>query len=110
MGRPAAVTSHGMSRHGQSKHILFSNMAFMPIGSCHPNHACRHLAAAEGQLKTVEWLLKQGCDPNPVDRFSRTPLDVSSSCPSQALLHVLCVHCPTRLATLIAITQSGLQR
>ncbi|CAK0758375.1 hypothetical protein CVIRNUC_002615 [Coccomyxa viridis] len=34
-----------------------------------------HLAAAEGQLKTVEWLLQQECDPNPVDRFSRTPLD-----------------------------------
>jgi hypothetical protein len=41
---------------------------------------CRHLAAAEGQHATVEWLLSQGCDPNPVDRFSRTPLDVSLLC------------------------------
>ena len=36
----------------------------------------RHLAAAEGQVAAVEWLLKSNCTANPVDRFSRTPLDV----------------------------------
>ena len=60
------------------------NVASMNHRLIPPQSSCRHLAAAEGQLKTVEWLLQQECDPNPVDRFSRTPLDVSSSCPSEA--------------------------
>ncbi len=34
-----------------------------------------HLAAAEGQLDVVEWLLDQGFDPNPEDRWGGTPLD-----------------------------------
>lgn len=39
--------------------------------------ACRHVAAAEGQLSTVNWLLvAKSCNPNLVDRFSRTPLEV----------------------------------
>lgn len=41
------------------------------------NSLCRHLAAAEGQLAAVDWLLKNNCGANPIDRFSRTPLDVS---------------------------------
>ena len=28
-------------------------------------------------MAAVEWLLKSKCTANPVDRFSRTPLDVS---------------------------------
>ena len=37
----------------------------------------RHLAAAEGCFSVVEWLLKEaGADPNPIDRFNRTPLEV----------------------------------
>ena len=36
----------------------------------------RHLASAEGFLDIVEWLLSYGVDPNPVDRFKRTPLEV----------------------------------
>ena len=40
-------------------------------------HACRHLAAAEGCYSVVEYLLRQlQCDPNPIDRFGRTPLEV----------------------------------
>ena len=36
----------------------------------------RHLAAAEGCFSVVEWLLKEaGADPNPIDRFNRTPLE-----------------------------------
>ncbi|KAF5831112.1 protein kinase [Dunaliella salina] len=34
-----------------------------------------HLAAAEGSYSAVSWLLQQGCDVNPVDRFQRTPLE-----------------------------------
>ncbi|KAK9917133.1 hypothetical protein WJX75_001207 [Coccomyxa subellipsoidea] len=34
-----------------------------------------HLAAAEGQMAAAEWLLKKCCNPNPVDRFARTPLE-----------------------------------
>ncbi|KAK9838136.1 hypothetical protein WJX81_003291 [Elliptochloris bilobata] len=35
-----------------------------------------HLAAAEGCFSVVEWLLKEaGADTNPIDRFSRTPLE-----------------------------------
>ena len=41
----------------------------------------RHLAAAEGKLSVAKWLLDQGCTPNPVDRFFRTPLEVWR-CPS----------------------------
>ena len=41
----------------------------------------RHLAAAEGKLSAAKWLLDQGCTPNPVDRFFRTPLEVCG-CPS----------------------------
>ena len=37
----------------------------------------RHLAAAEGCYSVVEWLLMEAhVSPNPVDRFSRTPLEV----------------------------------
>ena len=36
----------------------------------------RHLASAEGFLDVVEWLLSHGVDPNPIDRFKRTPLEV----------------------------------
>lgn len=39
---------------------------------------CRHLAAAEGCYSVVLWLLNDmSCNPNPVDRFKRTPLEVS---------------------------------
>ncbi|BDA49507.1 Integrin-linked protein kinase 1 [Coccomyxa sp. Obi] len=35
-----------------------------------------HLAAAEGCYSVVQWLLTEGkCDPNPIDRFNRTPLE-----------------------------------
>ncbi|BDA50693.1 probable mitogen-activated protein kinase kinase kinase 12 at C-terminar half [Coccomyxa sp. Obi] len=34
-----------------------------------------HLAAAEGQMAAAEWLLRKRCNPNPVDRFARTPLE-----------------------------------
>ena len=44
-------------------------------------HCRRHLAAAEGKLSVAKWLLDQGCTPNPVDRFFRTPLEVWR-CPS----------------------------
>ena len=36
-----------------------------------------HLAAAEGQAAVVRWLLEQGLDPNPRDRWGQTPLDDS---------------------------------
>ena len=36
----------------------------------------RHLAASEGRVKVVSWLLKQGADVNFLDRFKRTPLEV----------------------------------
>lgn len=48
---------------------------------------CRHLAAAEGQLAAVEWLLKSNCTANPVDRFLRTPLDVRYTCNHCGLMH-----------------------
>eukprot|EP00983_Pelagomonas_calceolata_P101781 1158739-Pelagomonas_calceolata.AAC.3 len=35
----------------------------------------KHLAAAEGSYSAVSWLLQQGCDVNPIDRFQRTPLE-----------------------------------
>ena len=36
----------------------------------------RHLAAAEGCYSVVQWLVEDmGADPNPVDRFGRTPLE-----------------------------------
>lgn len=42
-----------------------------------PAPACRHLAAAEGQFDAVEWLVtRRLCNPSPVDRFGRTPLEV----------------------------------
>ena len=72
------------SGHGLGKHAPMCNVASMHHCLMPHQPSCRHLAAAEGQLKTVEWLLKQGCDPNPIDRFSRTPLDVSSSFPFKA--------------------------
>ena len=34
-----------------------------------------HLAAAEGQLQVVTWLLQRGLDPSPRDRWGRTPSD-----------------------------------
>jgi serine/threonine protein kinase len=34
-----------------------------------------HLASAEGCFSVVEWLLSEGADPNPIDRFGRTPLE-----------------------------------
>ncbi len=38
--------------------------------------ACRHLAAAEGCYSVVQWLVEDmGADPNPIDRFGRTPLE-----------------------------------
>lgn len=41
----------------------------------------RHLAAAEGCYSVVQWLLTEGkCDPNPIDRFNRTPLEVTFTC------------------------------
>lgn len=49
-------------------------------GGAVPNRASgwphRHLAAAEGSYSAVSWLLQQGCDVNPIDRFKRTPLEV----------------------------------
>lgn len=33
-----------------------------------------HLAASEGRVETVQWLLEQGANPNPVDRWGGTPL------------------------------------
>ena len=40
--------------------------------------SCRHLAAAEGCYSVVLWLLSDmKCNPNPVDRFDRTPLEVN---------------------------------
>ena len=33
-----------------------------------------HLAAAEGHLEVVEYLINQGVDPNPRDRWGGTPL------------------------------------
>ena len=35
-----------------------------------------HLASAEGFLDVVQWLLSHNVDPNPIDRFKRTPLEV----------------------------------
>jgi serine/threonine protein kinase len=34
-----------------------------------------HLASAEGCFSVVEWLLAEGADANPIDRFGRTPLE-----------------------------------
>lgn len=34
-----------------------------------------HVAASDGRAAVVEWLLKAGANPNPKDRFGRTPLD-----------------------------------
>ena len=39
--------------------------------------AYRHLAASEGSYKVTEWLLSEGADINSLDRFKRTPLEVS---------------------------------
>ena len=47
---------------------------------------CRHLAAAEGCFSVVEWLLSEArVSPNPVDRFSRTPLEVWMESPQEEL-------------------------
>ncbi len=46
--------------------------------TCKDFALCRHLAAAEGQLAAATWLLDNDCSPNPVDRFQRTPLEVTS--------------------------------
>ena len=83
-GQRMDLTCLWRSGHGLSKYALVCNVALMYSWLMPHQPSCRHLAAAEGQLKTVEWLLKQECDPNPIDRFSRTPLDVSSSCPCKA--------------------------
>ncbi len=53
---------------------------------CSPS-VIRHLAAAEGQMAAAEWLLKKHCNPNPVDRFARTPLEVL---PCKLLTPILC--------------------
>ena len=37
----------------------------------------RHLAASEGCYKVTEWLIELGSDVNALDRFKRTPLEVS---------------------------------
>ena len=34
-----------------------------------------HLAASEGRTKIVEYFLRQGADPKPIDRWGNTPLD-----------------------------------
>jgi glutaminase len=38
-----------------------------------------HLAAAEGQLEVVRYLLAAGADPRPVDRWGGTPLSDAES-------------------------------
>lgn len=51
----------------------------------------RHLAAAEGQFNAVEWLVtRKHCNPSPVDRFGRTPLEVCGASPCWLLLHECC--------------------
>lgn len=51
---------------------------------------CRHLAAAEGCYSVVQWLLKsQAADPNPTDRFGRTPLEDAVRFLSRHLLSTL---------------------
>ena len=54
---------------------------------------CRHLAAAEGCYSVVQWLVEDsGADPNPVDRFGRTPLEdaVCDDAPTATLRDALC--------------------
>ena len=47
------------------------------VAVMHLHFLRRHLAAAEGQFVTVEWLVtREHCNPSPVDRFGRTPLEV----------------------------------
>jgi len=48
----------------------------------------RHLAAAYGCFSVVNWLLKEGCDVNPVDFFGRTPLEVTYD---RARHHYVCI-------------------
>ena len=43
----------------------------------------RHLAASEGSYKVTEWLLSEKADINALDRFKRTPLEVSFALVSQ---------------------------
>merc|ERR1712100_190093 len=46
-----------------------------PEGTDYDNRAPLHLAASEGHLNVVKYLvIQQGVDVNPVDRFNHTPL------------------------------------
>ena len=51
-----------------------------------------HLAAAEGQLAVVGWLLTEGVAPNPPDRFGHTPLDDAVLGTHDAVARLLEVH------------------
>jgi len=48
-----------------------------------------HLAAAEGQLATVKFLLEKGADVNATDRWGRTPLDDAISSKHQDVVELL---------------------
>ena len=48
-----------------------------------------HLASAEGFLDIVQWLLSHNVDPNPIDRFKRTPLEVNDGEPAAAQMFAL---------------------
>jgi glutaminase len=44
-------------------------------GSDYDGRTAMHVAAAEGKTKVVKWLLKNGANPNPKDRWGGTPLN-----------------------------------
>mmetsp|Transcript_18868 Transcript_18868/g.40627 ORF Transcript_18868/g.40627 Transcript_18868/m.40627 type:complete len:504 (+) Transcript_18868:214-1725(+) len=46
-----------------------------PLTADYDKRTPLHLAAAEGCYSVAAWLLAQGVDVNPVDRFKRTPLE-----------------------------------
>ncbi len=48
-----------------------------------------HLAAAEGRTEVVRFLLDQGVDSNPLDRWGTTPLDDASRHRKSAVVEIL---------------------
>jgi len=50
---------------------------------------CLHLAAAEGQLATVQWLLSEQVNPVPVDRWENRPVDDAMKCGHEDIIKIL---------------------